>query len=154
MSANVPFLSNSIDVACSAATVAYMHGCAATGSDVLRELYSELTTMLDARVVAASMYQSNALTLRELQSIQSLRHHPIEAAETLLNIIMEQPDAVYLCFLDVLKRTEQQHVYQRLVETGYKGTQNELLCLLLMKCILPQLNVHSYSWQTSTIWFA
>jgi len=91
------------------------------GSDVLRELYSELTTMLDARVVAANMYQRNALTLRELQSIQSLRDRPIEAAETLLNIIMEQLDAVYLCFLDVLKHTEQQHIYRRLVQDGYKG---------------------------------
>jgi len=80
-----------------------------------------LTTQLDARVVAASMYQRNALTLRELQSIQSLRDRPVEAAEMLLNIIMEQPDAVYLCFLDVLKHTEQQHIYQRLVEDAYKG---------------------------------
>jgi len=91
------------------------------GSDVLRALYSELTTQLDARVVAANMYQRNALTLRELQKIQSLRDRPVEAAETLLNIIMEQPDAVYLCFLDVLKHTEQQRIYQRLVEGAYKG---------------------------------
>ena len=67
------------------------------------------------------MYQRNALTLRELQSIQSLRDCPAEAAVTLLHIIMEQPDAVYLCFLDVLKHTEQQHIYQRLVEDAYKG---------------------------------
>jgi len=91
------------------------------GSDVLRALYSELTTQLDARVVAASMYQRNALTLRELQSIQSLRDRPVEAAETLLNIIKKQPDAVYLCFLDVLKHTEQQHIYQTLVQDGYTG---------------------------------
>jgi len=37
---------------------------------------------------------------------------------------MEQPDAVYLCFLDVLKHAEQQHIYQRLVEDGYKGRLN------------------------------
>ena len=79
--------------------------------------------MLDARIVAVHMYQRNALTLRELQSIQSLRDRPVEAAETLLNIIMEQPDAVYLCFLDILKHTEQQHIYQRLVDEGYKGGQ-------------------------------
>ena len=89
--------------------------------DVLRALYSELTTMLDARIVAVNMYQRNALTLKELQSIQSLRDRPVEAAETLLNIIMEQPDAVYLCFLDVLKHTEQHHIYQRLLEGGYEG---------------------------------
>jgi len=95
--------------------------CTAAGSDVLQALYSELTRTLDARVVAANMYQRNALTLRELQSIQSLRDRPVEAAETLLNIIMEQPDAVFLCFLDVLKHTEQQHIYQRLVQDGYRG---------------------------------
>jgi len=105
-------------------TVAYI--CIA-GSDVLRALYSELTTQLDARVMAANMYQRNALTLRELQSIQSLRDRPVEAAETLLNVIMEQPDAVYLCFLDVLKHTEQQHIYQRLVQDGYKGIDKSCL---------------------------
>jgi len=78
--------------------------------------------MLDARIVAPNMYQRNALTLKELQLIQSLRDRPVEAAEKLLDIIIvEQPDAVYLCFLDALKRTEQQHIYQRLVEDGYRG---------------------------------
>jgi len=77
--------------------------------------------MLDARIVAANMYQRNALTLKELQSIQNLKDRSVEAAETLVNIIMEQPDDVYLCFLDVLKHTEQLHIYQRLVEDGYKG---------------------------------
>jgi len=91
------------------------------GSDVLRALYWELTTMLDARIVAVNMYQRNALTLKELQSIQSLRDRSVEAAELLLNIIIEQPDAVYLCFLDVLKHTEQDHIYKRLVEYGYNG---------------------------------
>jgi len=67
------------------------------------------------------MFQRNALTLKDLQSIQCLRDRSVEAAETLLNVIMEQPDAVYLCFLDVLKHTEQQHIYRTLVATGYKG---------------------------------
>jgi len=91
------------------------------GCDVISSLYSELTTTLDARIVAVNMYQRGALTLKELQSIQSLRDRPIEAAAMLLNIILEQPDAVYLCFLDVLSHTDQQHIYQRLVEGGYKG---------------------------------
>ena len=77
--------------------------------------------MLDARIVAVNMYQRNALTLKELQSIQSLRDRPVEAAETLLSIVMEQPDAVYLCFLDVLKHTGQHRIYQRLLEDGYQG---------------------------------
>ena len=84
--------------------------------------------MLDARIVAVNMYQRNALTLRELQSIQSLRDRPVEAGETLLNIIVEQPDAVYLCFLDVLKHTKQQHIYQRLVEDSYVGQSRIVFC--------------------------
>ena len=67
------------------------------------------------------MYERNELTIRDLQSIQSLRDRPVQAAETLLNIIMEQPDAVYLSFLNVLKHTEQRHIYQTLVEGGYQG---------------------------------
>ena len=77
--------------------------------------------MLDTHIVAVNMYQRNALTLKELQTVQSLRDRPVEAAEMLLNIILEQPDAVYLCFLDVLKHAGQHHVYQTLVEGGYKG---------------------------------
>jgi len=90
-------------------------------SDVLRMQFSSLKTVLDAHTVADHMYQRNALTHKELQSIQSLKDRPVQAAETLLNIIMEQPDAVYLCLLDVLKHTGQHHVYQSLVEAGYKG---------------------------------
>ena len=82
--------------------------------------------MLDARIVAVNLYQRKALTLKELQSIQSLKDRPVEAAETLLNIILKQPDAVYLSFLDVLKHTGQHHIYQRLVEDGYKGGDTSL----------------------------
>ena len=85
------------------------------GSGVLRALYSELTTLSD---VAVNMYQRNALTLEELQSIQSLRDRPVEAAEALMNIVMKRPGAVYLCFLDVLKHAEPQHIYQKIVEVG------------------------------------
>ena len=91
------------------------------GSDVLRTQYGKLSTELDAHTVAVHMYQRNALTLKELQSIQSLTDRPVTAAETLLNVIMEQPDVVYLCFLDVLKHIGQHHVYQTLVQGGYKG---------------------------------
>ena len=89
--------------------------------DVLRRQLRNVKKQLDAHVVAVHMYQRNALTLRDLQSIQSLTNRPDEAADTLLNIILEQPDAVYLCFLDVLKNTEQQHIYQTLVEDEYQG---------------------------------
>ena len=95
-----------------------------TYAETLQALYTELARTLDARVVAAKMYQRNALTLKELERIQSLRDRPVKAAETLLNIIMKQPDAVFLCFLDVLKCSEQQHIYQRLVEGGYRGQKH------------------------------
>ena len=90
-------------------------------SDVLRTHYSRLSRQLDAHTVAVHMYQRNALTLKELQSIQSMTDRPVQAAETLLNIIMEQPDAVYLCLLNVLKHIGQHHVYQTLVHAGYNG---------------------------------
>ena len=96
--------------------------CCLVGLDVLRKQYSTLTTQVDARIVAAHLYQRNAVTLKDLQSIQCLKERPVEAAETLLNIILEQPDAVYLCFLDVLKDTEQHHIYERLVEDSYRGS--------------------------------
>jgi len=105
-------------------------------AETLRVQYSELTSTLDARVVAANMYQRNALTLRELQSIQSRRDRPVEASETLLNIIIEQPDAVFLCFLDVLKCSEQQHIYRRLVEQGYRGRKHVAFCTALQLLIL------------------
>jgi len=105
------------------------------GLEILRSLYSELTSMLDARIVAVNMYQRNALTVKELQSVQSLRDRPVEAAETLLNIILEQPDAVYLCFLDVLKHSGQQHIYQTLVEGEYKGEYSAIVSFYASKAI-------------------
>jgi len=99
--------------------------------DVMRAQYVSLSTKLNAGAVAVHMYQRNALTLKELQSVQCLRDRPVEAAETLLNVIMAQPDAVYMCFLDVLKHTDQQHVYQALVEGGYNGEYIVLINLYL-----------------------
>jgi len=88
---------------------------------ILQQQYVNLSTKLDAHATAVHMYQRNALTLKELQSIKCLRDRPVKAAEKLLEIIMAEPDTFYLCFLDVLKHTEQQHIYQMLVKGGYKG---------------------------------
>jgi len=89
--------------------------------EIIRRQYTNLATQLHARVVAAHLYQRKSLTLKDLQSIRSLGDRPIEAAEKLLDVIMEQPDAVYRCFLEVLKDTDQRHIYNRLVEHGCKG---------------------------------
>jgi len=84
--------------------------------ETIRRQYDSLAIQLEARTVAAQMYQTKALTLKELQSIRSLRDRPIEAAEKLMDIILEQSDAVYRCFLDALKATGQHHIYEKLVE--------------------------------------
>jgi len=91
-----------------------------------------LSKKLDSYAVAVHMYQRNGLTLKEMQSVQSLRNCPVKAAEKLLDIIMAQPDATYLCFLDVMKHTEQQHIYQMLAKGGYKGVWLELNTYLIV----------------------
>jgi len=95
----------------------------------LGSLYADLSTRLSAAGAASCMYQHGALTLRELQSIQCLRDRPVEAAETLLNIVIEQTDrAVYDSFLDALRHSSQQHVYQWIVYDCYNaGTRSQLL---------------------------
>jgi len=67
------------------------------------------------------MFQCNALTLKELQSIQSKHNKPIKAAEELLNIVTNQSGNVYSWFLDALKKTGHQHVYEVIVSGSYKG---------------------------------
>jgi len=87
----------------------------AAGRERLRARFTDLVLTLDGRIICAYMYEQNALTLKDLQSVQSVRDQTTKATEILLNIIMEQSDAVYQCFLDALKDTEQQHIYEMLV---------------------------------------
>ena len=70
--------------------------------------------------MAAYLYQTKAITFKDLQKIQSLRDIPVQAAETLLEIILEQPVAIYQCFLDVLK-DKQNHIYEQLLKDSYEG---------------------------------
>ena len=90
-------------------------------ADVLRALYDKVSSTIDAQSVARNMFQSNALTLKELQSIQSRHNEPVKAAEQLLNIVMNQSGNVYRWFLDALKKTGHQHVYEVTVCGSYKG---------------------------------
>ena len=96
--------------------------CCSGALEVLRKQYKDLATRLDAQILAAHLYQRNAITVMDLQEIQSLRELPAKAAEKLLNIILVQPAAVYLYFLDALKDTNQRHVYESLVENSLKGS--------------------------------
>jgi len=84
-------------------------------------VYDKVSQKLDAGSVARNMFQSNGLTLNELESIQSAQKKPIKAAEQLLDIVMKQSGIVYRCFLGALKNTGQQHVFEIIVSGSYKG---------------------------------
>jgi len=80
-----------------------------------------VSNKLDAQSVARHMFQSYALTSKELQSIVSKRSEPVKAAEELLNIIMNHSGIVYLSFLDALKSTNQRHVFEFILSGSCKG---------------------------------
>ena len=88
---------------------------------MLRRVYTTVSQTLQAQSVARKMFELNALTLKELESIQSKRSKPVKAAEQLLNIVMNQSGNVYALFLDSLKLTSQNHVYKRIVSDSYEG---------------------------------
>jgi len=101
-------------------------------ADLLCALYN-LSATVDAQSVARNMFQCNALTLKELQSIQSKRSESVEAAEQLLDIVIKHSGNVYSCFLESLKATGHQHVYENIITGSCRGT---LMC---------------YSWQYSHV---
>ena len=88
---------------------------------VLRKLYHELSSTVEAQTVACQMFQENKLTQKELESIQSKRSEPIAAAEQLLNIVMKQPRNVYGCFLEALSRAGQEHLRKIIVLESPEG---------------------------------
>ena len=70
--------------------------------------------------MAAFMFEHDALTFKELQTIQ-LRSTSFEAAEDLLRIVLEvgKEVQVYNCFMSALQKTNQQHIWSWL---SYEGT--------------------------------
>ena len=88
---------------------------------VLDALHDKVSATIDAQSVARNMFESNALTLKELQSIQCLHGEPVKAAEELLKIVMNQSDNVYSCFLDALKKTGHHAVFEAIVSDSCKG---------------------------------
>ena len=90
-------------------------------ADVLRRVYTQVSQKLEAQSVARNMFQSNALTLKELQSIQCKHSEPVMAAERLIDIVMNQPGNVYGFFMNALKLTHQKHVYDMIVSDSYQG---------------------------------
>ena len=84
----------------------------------LNKNYKQLTEKLEAKKVAALMYQHSALTFTELQSIQHIST-PFKAAEKLLEIILQvREEQVYDCFMIALQEAEQQHIWSWLSYDG------------------------------------
>ena len=66
------------------------------------------------------MFQRDALTISELESIQ-MQKKPIKAADELLKILLRLPEDATTsldCFLDTLKITNQQHIFLWLMYHG------------------------------------
>ena len=84
-------------------------------------MYTVVSEKLEAQSVARYMFQSKAITLKELQSIQSIHSEPIMAAERLLNIVMNRSSTVYAFFMNALKDTGHKEVHDSIVTGSYKG---------------------------------
>lgn len=79
--------------------------------------FEEIAANIRPRRLVAVMYESNALTLGELERIQSYRTD-ISAVKKLLKIVKQQPRQVYYCLLNALRETNQGGVYLTLIDVG------------------------------------
>jgi len=107
-------------------------------ADVLRRVYTNVSQKLNPQSVARNMFQCNALTLKELESIQSKHSEPVKAAEQLLNIVMNQSDSVYELFMNALKLTGQKHVCEIIVtgtDEGKTSVYNRDNCNISSVCL-------------------
>jgi len=100
-------------------------------ADVLRRVYKEVSKKLEARSVARNMFQSNAMTMSELQSVHCKHGEPIKAAEQLLNVVMNQSRNVYGVFMGALKDTGQKHLHDVIVVDSCNGNTNDILLMTL-----------------------
>jgi hypothetical protein len=84
----------------------------------LQQLYQPMTEKLSAKPVAAVLYQSDLLSLADLQEVQN-SPTPVKAAEHLLNRILNSCSAAsYDCFLRALKAQNQEHIFLWLTYEG------------------------------------
>jgi hypothetical protein len=81
----------------------------------LQSVYSKLTEQLVARSVADKMFEQKTLTKSEHEAIIDSNRTETGAAQTLVNILLNSPTAVYESFLAALQHTNQQHI-QRLIQ--------------------------------------
>ena len=97
---------------------------------MLTSLYKQVSSAIDAQSVAREMFQCNALTARELHSIQFKKNEPIKAGEQLVNYVMKQSKSGFCCFLDALKNTGHHDVSEIIVSRNYKGSHDVYTSIL------------------------
>jgi hypothetical protein len=86
----------------------------------IQELYPLLCEKLVAKKIAIEMFQRDALTFRELESIQ-MQKKTHKASEKLLTVLLRLPKdttTALECFLEALKITNQQHIFLWLIYPG------------------------------------
>jgi len=83
----------------------------------IKKKYSWLVDKIIAPSAAARMYEQGAITFRENESIWRSKS-PSQSAEKLINIVVEQPYAVFRCLKTALKDTKQDDVYLALADIG------------------------------------
>ena len=86
----------------------------------IQELYPLLCEKLVAKKVAVEMFQRDALTFKELESIQ-MQKKTHKASEKLLKVLLRLPEdatTALECFLDTLKLTNQQHIFLWIMYPG------------------------------------
>jgi hypothetical protein len=86
----------------------------------IQELYPLLCEKLVAKTVAVEMFQRDALTFRELESIQ-MQSTPHTACDELLKVLLQLPEdatTALECFLETLKITNQQDIFLWIMHRG------------------------------------
>jgi Caspase recruitment domain len=101
----------------------------------VREIYPSLCEKLVAKKVAVEMFQRDALTCTEMESIHAQKE-PHKASEELLDVLLRLPEdatTAFDCFLETLKITNQQHI---LLWIKYPGKSQEMSSLFVRLQIL------------------
>ena len=83
---------------------------------VLQRRRKELIEGLSARPVADVMFEKGAMTMQDLEAVQ--RSTETKSAEHIVDILLEQPYAVFHYFKEALRETQQNDIYMALTDIG------------------------------------
>jgi len=84
----------------------------------LQKVSKEVLDIMSAKSVAAEMFQCEALTNDELETVQNSRTM-YKANQALLSVLLKASREVYECFLEALQDTNQTHVFLQIVCSGF-----------------------------------